>query len=177
MDDIIIYLIFLGFALLSRLLTKKKDPAVPPKRTRSQEGAEEEYGGGQRPKSFEELLREFTEEREPEPPVRERRPEPVTEYTSYEDEPYQTENYEDEYLRDQEAKEVYEKSVKQAKNLKTIDELVDYDTVKTKLDTDKFDPYSTQEKSTLADQIRNDLQKPDEVRKAVIYAEILQRKY
>lgn len=178
MDDIIIYLIFLGFALLSRLLTKKKDPAAPPKRPRTQEEREEEYGGGQRPKSFEELLREFSEEREPEPTVRERKPEPVSEYTSYEDEPYQTaESYEEEYLRDEEAKEVYEKSVNQAKNLKTIDELVDYDTVKTKLDSGKFDPYSKKDRSTLADQIRNDLQKPDEVRKAVIYAEILQRKY
>lgn len=168
MDDIIIYLIFLAFALLSRFLTKKKkDQAPPPTQgPRSEQGPEKSY---ERPKSFEELLREFSEGPQEAP----RGAEPEEEY----EHAYEEEGYEEEYSRDEEAREVYDRSVKQAKNLKTIDELVDYDQVKTTLDEKKFKPYDVEKKESLADSIRRDLQNPHEVRKAVIYAEILNRKY
>ncbi|MGK7388836.1 MAG: hypothetical protein ACNS60_00730 [Candidatus Cyclobacteriaceae bacterium M2_1C_046] len=152
-------------------MTKKKEQAPPPQEgPSSQQDRERSY---ERPKSFEELLREFSEG----PQEAKRQEEPQEEYMSYEDEEEDVESYEDEYARDQEAREVYDRSVKQAKNLKTIDELVDYDQVKTKLEIDKFDPYAIKKKNTLADSIRRDLQKSNEVRKAVIYAEILNRKY
>jgi hypothetical protein len=162
MDDIIVYLIFIAFALLSRLLTKKKDPQKPA-------GSGRPEGESERPQkqvSFEDLLREFTGEGD------EQRKPASAPYNTYEEEEY--ENYEEQNLRDEEAREVYSKSIHQAKNLKTIDELVDYDKIKTKLSDI---PEPEKQKYTLADEIRNQLKNPDEIRKAVIYSEILQRKY
>lgn len=162
MDDIIVYLIFIAFALLSRLLGKKKEPKGPPE---GSGGGPAEPRRPQKTPSFEELLREFSGEGE------EKQPAPAT-HEKYEEEEY--DNYEEQYVRDEEAREVYNKSINQAKDLKTIDELVDYDKIKTKLD-ESSEP--AEQKNTLADQIRNQLKNPDEVKKAVIYSEILQRKY
>lgn len=162
MDDIIVYLIFIAFALLSRLLGKKKEPHKP-------SGSGRPKGEPDPPKkhvTFEDLLREFTGEAEAE-----KKPASIP-HDQYEEEGY--ENYEEQYERDEEARELYNKSVSQAKDLKTIDELVDYDNVKTTLDMN-HEP--TEEKNTLADNIRNHLKNPDEIKKAVIYSEILQRKY
>ena len=168
MDDIIVYLIFLAFALLSRFLTKKKGDASPPPAQGRSQRQDNEGRPSERPKSFEELLSEFTEQKEPET-QRKRQYEEV--------DTYEEENYEERYSRDEEAKEIYQESVKKAKGLKTIDELVDYDKIKTKLDQDKFDPYSKVRQDTLADKIRKDLQNSHEVRKAIVYSEILKRKY
>lgn len=169
MEDIIVYLVFVAFALLSRFLSKKKNPAEGKSRPQNTQ-----QGKSKRQPSFEELLREFTEgpqeTKEPEPT------QPTREYQTMEGQTYETQNYDTLYTNDEEARAIYEKSIKESEKLKTIDELVDYDKVKTKLD--HFEAYDTDEKgTTYAERLRKELQKPDEIKKAIIYSEILNRKY
>ena len=174
MDDILVYLIFIAFAILSRILTKKKEPQGPP----SGQGSDYSDDRPQRPQkqvSFEDLLKEFTGEAE----KQQHRPVPVeepTRYKSYEDDKYEVENYEEQYERDEEAKKVYQRSVRQAKKLKTIDEQVDFEKMNTKL-AEVYDPYHEKKKDTIADDIRKQLQNPEQVKRAVILSEILNRKY
>lgn len=68
-------------------------------------------------------------------------------------------------------KELYKKGEK----LKTINELVDINEVET---SSHFKAYSTEgDENNLAQEIREDFQNPDTVKKAFIYGEIFNRKY
>ncbi len=130
--------------------------------------------------SFEELLREITEQRE-----QEARPEPrpVPVYVAEEEEDLPVRKMREEQERiaqegsyrhfsDDETRRVYEESVKQAEGFDIAfapdEKFAKKSLLKAK--SDSLEP-------TLGDEIRADLQNTDSARKAIIYAEILNRRY
>ncbi|ELR70914.1 hypothetical protein C900_03349 [Fulvivirga imtechensis AK7] len=121
--------------------------------------------------TFEELLREFTGEQQPQPRQQPQPKAPTREtvYESYEDEPSW-----DSRVSDDEAKETYNRSVREAKKLKTLDELVDLDQP---IQSGHFRGYEIKEEDTIADDILNTLQDADGAKRAIILSEIINRKY
>lgn len=154
--ELIIYLVFLGVALLSRLLGKKKGNAPTPTSS-SQPQARPRPG-----KSFEDLLEEFTNpstvaEELPHPPVVES-PKPVSKMRGsiYEEE------------------EAPAFSFEPPQKLRPITELVDINKVKTKATLGETEdsevPIETLD-------IQDALDDPDQARQAIILSEIINRKY
>jgi hypothetical protein len=165
-ESIIFYIIAAVIYVISRLLKKK--PEQP------QQGPQPRQGPEKRPMSFEDILRELSGEEavaEEEPykqaPEKSRSQEVVEEIEEYPSEDY--EEYDDE------AKSVYHKSVSQAKDLKTIDQLVDYNQPREKIL--KEDEGTTVKKSSGAAQIARMLKNKNEAKKAIILSEIIQNKY
>lgn len=158
--ELILYIVFVVIALLIRVLKGKKENAPPPPQQSSN-------NSGERPQktlTFEELLREFTGDEA----QREQRPqETYADHDEYEDE--------EEYVDDDEVKETYERSVRQAKELKTLDEQVD---LKKPITTaHHFKGYEQEEENTLASDILETLKDADGAKKAIILSEIINRKY
>lgn len=159
--ELIIYIIFIVIAILTRVLKNKKGNApAPPRKPQEEDGSPKK---SQRPLTFEELLREFTGEGSAEEPVKESR----TEYAPTE-QPYS-------YEEDDEVRQAYERSISEAKKLKTLDEQVSLDEPLTRLRP--FDSYSTEEENNSADTILEALKDPDGARNAIILSEIINRKY
>ena len=167
MDDIqlILYIIFAVIAILSQAFkAKKKDRPAPPQTNSSSESNPKR----QQPKSFEDLLKEFTGEQtrtvEPRPSWEEPK------YETYED------DYEEEYRDESKTKQVYEESVRKAKKLKTIDELVD---LQDDRHTGNFQHFEGYEED--GPEVRNEWQEllssPEGAKKAIILSEIINRKY
>lgn len=164
--ELIIYLIFIAFAILSRFLKKKKEDNAPPQADSMDETSQRP---SQKQMTFEELLREFTGEQQPQPQPQPKAPARETIYESYEDEPSW-----DSRVSDDEAKETYSRSVREAKKLKTLDELVDLDQP---ISSGHFKGYEIEEEENIADDILHTLQDADGARKAIILSEIINRKY
>jgi len=140
---------------------KKNRPTTPP-------GSENRKPA--QPKSFEELLREITEgtaDREPsfdQEPVTVSEPERHSREETFEREGNQR------AFADEESKRVYEESIKMADGFDkdSTSEEPDHKT--------KILKVADEEEYTFADEIRDGLSS-DEARKAIIYSEILNRKY
>ena len=158
MDDIqlLIYIIFVVVALLSRFLSKKK--ALPP-RDPGQEGPEE------KPVSFEDLLREFSEKtrevREHSTPMTKAAPQKVE----------RKQEYRQETISDEEVTRRFEESVRAAKIEKVPESALSDRLV-------HFKNYETEDEGNpFAESIREMLKNPDDVAKAVVLSEIINRKY
>ncbi|GAA5022692.1 hypothetical protein GCM10011506_00430 [Marivirga lumbricoides] len=157
----IIYYIFKGIG-------NKKKPVT---RRKSETNSDPQSTG--RPKSFEEILRELSGESpqnqrelefEPAKPLADQVEERVL------DQKVDGDDYEN---ADDTLKELYKKG----ERLKTIDELVDLKEVE-KQETSRFESFSIEEDDNeFAKEIREGLSDPESARKAIIYAEILNRKY
>ena len=125
----------------------------------------------QKPVSFDDLLKEITEGREPEIPKEVTlESEPV-----FEEKPIEEKKERIRHFADDESRRIYEESIERAAE---IDPEHDH----------KFEPdddyaskkmFKTEEEEgpTVADEIREGLQGTDSARKAIIYSEILNRKY
>jgi hypothetical protein len=181
MDDykILIYVVLSILYFLFKGRGKKKKP-VTRKKEQSQ-SAEQNSGEKRKPKSFEELLAELsgqdqskeenteyeeeeilTESKEIKPLSEQVKERPINQQVSQED-------YEN---ADETLKELYKKGEK----LKSIDELVDINEVSAQ--SDRFKEFEQAEnENQFAKEIREGLSNPDSAKKAIVYAEIFNRKY
>lgn len=153
-DNILLYIVILVIGLLSQLLKKKKPEPEEPGHRESDAPA----------KTFEDLLREFTQERSPERQPSRR--EMYDEIDSLED------DYEDEIPNDEEIEEIYKRSIYQGEPEKPK---------VAESDRPLFGHFKEFEKknetSQLAEEIKSELSSPESAAKAIIYSEILNRKY
>jgi hypothetical protein len=178
-----IYVVFAALYFLSRAMKKKPEQNRPKQRPRSPLETEDSTSSSkpyERPKSFEELLAEFTGEstgkkKEEEYEVEE--PEPFADafekVSSAGEKRYEDRSFEDEGTKrsfaDDESRRIYEESIKRAE-----DNAIEFSRDEKFLKEDK----KLQRKgSEIAADIKASLQNRDQARKAVIYAEILNRRY
>lgn len=154
MDDIqiVVYIIFVLFAIISRALKKKKE--VPNKKARPASNQEPQKA----PMSFEELLREFTEEPK-------RAPEPeVSEVIDYEDFDYKDET---------EIQRIFEESVAASKKY----EEASYSDDRHTGNFTHFEGYSEEDTDEEESEYAKLLQDDESAKRAIILSEILNRKY
>ncbi|MBL6449434.1 hypothetical protein JMN32_24190 [Fulvivirga sp. 29W222] len=163
--ELILYIIFIAIAILSRVLKSKKEGSQPTSSDQT-ESMDTPTRKTEKTLTFEELLREFTGE---DRPVHQE-PKPESGYT-HQEEAY---SYEEEYVGDQ-IQETYNRSVNEAQKLKTLDELVSLDEPLERMD--HFKPYETEDENTMASEVLEMLQDEDGARKAIILSEIINRKY
>lgn len=164
--ELILYIIFIVIAILSRVLKARKENNSPTTTSDQGESMDAPPKKTEKTLTFEELLREFTGEDTSH--RQEQKPQP--QYTR-EEEGY---SYEEEYA-DDEIRETYSRSVNEAKKLKTIDELVSLDEPLERME--HFKQYETEEENTVASEVLEMLQEEEGARKAIILSEIINRKY
>mgnify|MGYP001552152112 CR=1 FL=1 len=179
MDDLELYIyIALGVIyFLSRAFRKKK-PAAPPQNQRNADSRSDydQTSQKEKPVSFEDLLREFTGQKE----------KPVYDYEEENEGPDETYNEDNYYQEEEQNKEEYEteeeleyKSYDEVynvnKDLKTLDEQVDLELTKKK----RFEEYKIEKGVNIhtAKRFRELLQNKDSIKDAIILKEILDRKY
>jgi hypothetical protein len=179
MNDLELY-IYIALALiyfLSRAIRKKKPVRPPAQKPRS--ASDDTYQSAspkERPLTFEDLLKEFTGQKEAETLEEEKLIE-TTEMSSserkneYEEDLY-AENY-NSYKED--SYKSYEEVYNNSKDLKTIDEQVSLNVIGRK----RFDEYiiEKQENIHVANRFRKILKNSDTIRDAIILKEILDRRY
>lgn len=155
----IVYYVFKGFGNKKKPVTRRKaDSDFDPQTTG-------------KPKSFEEILRELSGEA-PQRELEFEEAKPLSEQVEERvlDQKVDGDDYEN---ADDTLKELYRKG----ERLKTIDELVDLKEVE-KEETSRFNSFALEEDDNeFAREIREGLSDPESARKAIIYAEILNRKY
>ena len=154
MDDnsIYYYLVLVVIALLSKVFGKKKVKDTPGKVHPTKE----------KPLTFEELIEEFTKQASGEV---EKNEEPEMEVYKEEEKEERIETY-----KDDEIKEIYNKSIYNAEKLKHVN--------KEKSNYSFFKEYQKEEEENeFAKDIRNMISSPDSAAKAIILSEIINRKY
>jgi len=121
--------------------------------------------------TFEELLREITQEKTT------KQPEP--EYVDYddnlEDEAKDLEEVDYDYRKQDKIYEVYEEAKKQAFNRPSLEETMKV--ANTKMEYGRFKVFETEEKRDLMKEYLADFNDPEGFKKAVVMSEILQRKF
>ena len=154
MDDIqiVVYIILILFGIVSKVLKKKKE--VPPKKARPAAGQAQQ----KTPMSFEELLKEFTEEPKRTPKSQE------PEIVDYEDFDYNDET---------EIQRIFEESVAASKK---YEETAHGDDRHTGNFT-HFEGYSEEDTEEEESEYAKILQDDESAKKAIILSEILNRKY
>jgi hypothetical protein len=171
MDERIWFYIIAGIIYFLAKRKKKPKEQTPP--TQSSDRPQQ----SRQPVSFEDLLKEITEQRETQQP----KPVPVFEEEE-EDLPLRKMRAEQEAIKkeganrqfaDAESRKVYEESIKQAEGFDIAYEPDShYESERLFKGNQK-----TKSEPTLADEIRTGLQNTQTARKAIIYGEILNRKY
>jgi hypothetical protein len=164
--EFIIYIVFLIIALLGRLLGGKKGAAKRPRKPSSTTNKPV--------KSFEELLEEFTQGRQAES---NRDIEELDVPASVESR--RRRKSARELIEDDEREDVSEErpfSFEPNENLRSLDELVDIEKVKTKSSLQSPDEKEDVSKGVDA-VVSSLLQSPEDAKKAIILSEILNRKY
>lgn len=160
MDDIqvIIYIAFVLFAIISRALKKKKAVAKKPVQSNNQDPEQSSPS----PLSFEELLREFTEEK--------------TETVEPDPEPSITRERERVYDRqdDEEVKRVYEESVRASKRFELESKHTDD---RHTGNFTHFRGYSEEDTEEEENEYADLFRDPESAKRAIIASEILIRKY
>lgn len=182
MEDykILIYIVLSILYFLFKGRGKKKKP-VTRKRSQTQ-STDQNSQEKRRPKSFEELLSELSGENQKEEEFTGRNggeeilkeSESIKPLSDQVDErPINQEVSREDYENaDETLKELYKKGEK----LKSIDELVDIQEVSTQ--SNRFEEFDEQEaENHFAREIREGLSNPESAKKAIIYAEIFNRKY
>lgn len=181
MEDykILIYIVLSILYFLFKGRGKKKKP-VTRKNTQPQQ-SEQNSGEKKRPKSFEELLAELSgESQEKEEPSRYDDDEILTDKKEIkslseqvDERPMHQEVSQQDYENaDETLKELYKKG----ERLKSIDELVDIEEVA--IQSNRFKEFDDEvNDNQFAREIRAGLSDPESAKKAIVYAEILNRKY
>jgi hypothetical protein len=174
MDDLELYIyIALGaIYFLSRVLRKKK-PAPPPQKHRNTDSGRgyEQTPRTEKPVTFEDLLKEFTGQKEKPEYEYEEEPEELEE--SYTQEVEQSAG---EYATEEEVSyKSYEEVYNVNKDYKTLDEQVKLELAEKK----RFDEYKISEGVNIhtAKRFRDLLQNKDGIKDAIILKEILDHKY
>jgi hypothetical protein len=170
-----IYVILGVIYLIGRASKKKKEEERQPTRRQNSDS----QPSGPKPLTFEELLKEITEAKMPEPEkevvtkkqtYQEYEEETVPEYKSYDT--VKEETYEEPKGYD------FEKSRFEAFNRKSYEELQLEGALESpKVEYKKFKEFEKEEDSSLARQVALDFEDNDKVKRAFIMAEILNRKY
>ena len=157
MDDIqiILYIAFVLFAIISRALKKKK--AIPKKQT--QNNNPEETVAEPAPLSFEELLREFTEEK-------------IETVEAEVQEPIKKSSYKPQ--DDDEVKRVYEESVRASKRFELESKHKDE---RHSGNFTHFKGYAEEDTEDAENEYAYLFEDPESAKRAVIASEILKRKY
>lgn len=182
MEDykILIYIVLSILYFLFKGRGKKKKP-VTRKNTQSPQ-TDQSSGEKRKPKSFEELLAELSgESQEREKNIQYEEDDEILtdkkEIKSLSDQVderpmHQEVSQEDYENADETLKELYKKG----ERLKSIDELVDIDEVA--MQSNRFKEFEDEkEDNQFAREIREGLSDPESAKKAIVYAEILNRKY
>lgn len=165
--EIILYIIFAAVAILSRVLKKKDSTPPKPRRRPSQSNNPQQSQSKPQPKSFEDLLREFTDGAE----TTRQQPEEMEVLESIEN------SYEYDAIDDVEAEKVYKESVLEAERLKTIDEMVALgDEERHTGNFRHFKGYEEDEEEE-EHEILEFLRQEDGPRKAIILSEVLNKRY
>lgn len=163
MDDIqiVVYIILILFGIVSKVLKKKKEvpnktatPATGQRKTNHSSG----QGQKKAPMSFEDLLKEFTEE----PPSTPKHQE--TEVVDYEDFDYKDET---------EIQRIFEESVAASKKYEEASQGDDRHTG----NFTHFEGYSEEDTEEEESEYAKLLQDDESAKKAIILSEILNRKY
>ena len=180
MDDIQlwIYLVFGAIWLISRIFKKNNKDATPRKAPRQSQPQQSDRPN--KPVSFEDLLKEFTEGKtDEEEEIVEEQPEPVEARQILQERRRQEVNTPDfsnegnnRRFSDEESRRIYEESIKRAEGSKLDFKRDEHFRLKLK-DRDEEED----DTSDLAGEISGMLQNPEDARKAVILSEILTRKY
>lgn len=169
MDDfkIWVYLAFAAIYLISRAM-KKKGPEKKPQSPL--QTAEEESPRKKAPASFEDLLREFTEEHEHQETAESEvlAPNPVVAPAKQVQEEIRLEG-EKRHFADDESRAIYERSIKEAEGSEISYERDEHFKMKRR--------EIEEEENEIASELKNMLKSPGDARKAVILSEILNRKY
>jgi hypothetical protein len=184
MDSFWIYVIIAIIYGISRALKKPenqpKDVADP--RPDRPVNYDQTPPPGQRPKAmtFEELLKEITEAKQPPQPTYEtKRHQP--EYVDYDDdikeeaEDLEEVSYEKRYREEERANAVYEEAKRQAFNRPSLEETLKVSD--TNVQFGKFKVFEEQQSRNVLEDYTKDLQDPSGLKKAVILTEILNRKF
>jgi hypothetical protein len=183
-----LYIIIAVIYVIGRALKKGKQERQAPQEPMERE-ANAPFGDREFPRqlTFEELLREITESKQPKPksqpvpkPLNEvATPKPTPAYVDYDDdlkeeiEDLEDVNYE---ARSQErVTEIYEKAKSEAFLRPSLEETL----IKEKKDLtySRFKEFSTGRKSTLLDEYVAELRNPSGFKKAVVMSEILNRRF
>ncbi len=180
MDDFSFWWYIIAAVIYFLTRSRKKKSTQRPSRPGSENNPEPQAP----PKSFEDLLREITGEGQPEvppPTVRELTPAEQEEEKRKEEEQRLRKEEESRRLEgerrvfaDEESRRVYEESIKQAEGFD-----IEYGPDEKFKEPRLFRQHSQEEEEeeyTIADEIRDGLSS-DEARKAIIYSEILNRRY
>ncbi len=154
MDDIqiVVYIIFVLFAIISRALKKKKEA------TKKQASPSQGQRQQKPPMSFEDLLKEFTDEPKDSP-----RPE-IPEVVDYEDFDYKDET---------EIQRIFDESVAASKKFEAVKNEDDRHTG----NFTHFEGYSEEDTEEEESEYAKLLQDDESAKKAIILSEILTRKY
>lgn len=167
MDNLQIWIyIILGIVYLIGKSRKKNPPVVD---KRPSPPTQEQVGP--RPMTFEDLLKEITEAKEPTV----QRPE--QEFTDYDDELEEEKEPErqDYDYQKQETYQTFEKSKYEAFNRLSYEETMKLED--TKVEFGKFKEFEAEEAKPMASRIAADFADPDAVKRAFIMSEIFNRKY
>lgn len=179
MEQFWIYIIIAVIYFLSRLL--KKPEQDNGESTETQRPAQRKPGQpeqkGERPGAltFEELLREITENKQPQ----KREPQPRHQYESYEtdigEEARSLEQVTIDEAEDARIFKAYEDAKRQVFERKSLEETLSLkDTV---VDFRKFDVFESQKKKSLSDDFIKLIRNPVTLKQAVVMSEILKRKF
>jgi len=172
-----IYVIIGVIYLLSRL--RKKQPASPEPEERQPSrdfGKTESYPEKPRPLTFDELLREITEGKEPVPqPTSRRQPEYVDYDDDVEEEAQDREETDTAYSKKPNYNEVYEKAKSDAFNRPSLEETMKVEDTIVKFS--KFKVFEEEKGRNLLEEYTRDLQDPEGFKKALVLSEILNRRF
>jgi hypothetical protein len=182
------YLILGAIYLITRL--RKKKPEAPPSSEKQfPESSPSEYNAPRyddkpKPLTFDELLREITQSKEPQQPTYQptyqKESVPRTEYVDYDDDLKEEEqdleevNYED-FSRKETPNKAYEDAKAAAFYRPSLEETMKIeDTV---VNFSKFKVFQEEKKRNLLEEYTTDLRDPEGLKKAVVLSEILNRRF
>ena len=159
---------YIAAAVIYFLTRKKKKPEQP--RSSQPDRQSSNQPEVKKPVSFEDLLKEITEQRGTTTRSEESIPE---ESVSVRDEPRFKQEGQIREFADEESRDIYEESIRRAKEIDIPYEPDEHYKSKRLFKGNEEEV----EASTIADEIREGLSSADSAKKAIIYSEILNRKY
>jgi hypothetical protein len=167
-----IYVIIGVIYLLSRL--RKKQPE-PQGREDSQPSRDFTPTPKSKPLTFDELLKEITQEKQLAPQSTSRRPEYVDYDDNLKDEEQDLEEIETDYRKKSNVFQTYEQAKSEAFNRPSLEETMKIEDTVVKFS--KFKVFEEEKRRDLLEEYTRELQDPEGFKKAVVLSEILNRRF